>query len=171
MLYANDHGGQFPTATRHANEAYRQLIPDYFPDEREFYAPGSAWHDAAPGRRPDNHIGSPPSYPKSLERGENHWAYVSGLNTDSPSNLPIIADGFVESSPGQYTDKRRRKGGVWKDKAIVVYTSGAARSHYYSAKSGFRILKKDPATGRDVDVFALPTPPPGAAPITLLNPE
>ena len=47
MLHANDHGGQFPTASRHANEAYRQLIPDYLPDEREFYVFGSAWHDAA----------------------------------------------------------------------------------------------------------------------------
>jgi hypothetical protein len=56
----------------------------------------SAWH-AANGMKPLEEIGSPPDYPQALERGENHWAYVTGLRNDSPAHLPIMADGFSET--------------------------------------------------------------------------
>ena len=78
-MYANDHEGKFPTGTTHANEAYRQLFPEYLDVEKAFYVYGSAWHDAAPNHKPDNDIGMPPDFSKALERGENHWAYVFGL--------------------------------------------------------------------------------------------
>jgi hypothetical protein len=172
MLYAADHEGRFPEGLTNANEAYRKLIPDYIQEEKPFYVYPSAWHAAAPGQKPDNEIGLPPKYNQALERGENHWAYVSGLRDTSDSHLPLIADGFVEGDPGTYTDDPAKKGGVWKGKkAIVVLVSGAARMYPLSRKSGFRVLQPDPVTGEPVDLFNLPPSPPGTAEPRILNPE
>jgi hypothetical protein len=114
MLYAQDHEGRFPAVDGSeggASTAYRKLFPDIFQEEGAFYVPGSAWHDEARGKKPDNDIGQKPDFAECLERGENHWAYVSGLTPMSDPGLPLIADGFVEGKPGQYTDDPKRKGG------------------------------------------------------------
>jgi len=172
MAYADDHEGQFPNGITTSNEAFRPLFRQYLNDENLFHVPGSAWHEAAPEINPDNIIGFHPPYEKALEKGENHWAYVSGLGDTSDSHLPLIADGFVKGAPGTYTDDPSKKGGVWKGKkAIVVFVSGAARMYPLSRKSGFRVLRPDPATGEPVDLFKLPPPPPGTAGPRILNPE
>jgi hypothetical protein len=81
-LYAIDHEGRFPVGRDGATHAFRELIAGgYLTDESLFFVPGSAWHDEAPLRRPDNDIGTKPDFAQALERGENHWAYVSGLTT------------------------------------------------------------------------------------------
>ncbi|MFN0128277.1 MAG: hypothetical protein ACKV19_16510 [Verrucomicrobiales bacterium] len=171
MLYAHDHDGRFPEAMTNSNEAYRQLFPDYLQEERPFYVPRSAWHAAARGQKSDNDIGSPPAFEEALEKGENYWAYVSGLGTQSDSQLPVIADGFVEGSPGTYTDDPSQKGGVWKGtKAIVVLVSGATRAEPLSKSTGFRVWRRDPTTGTKVHIFQLPPPPEGAPPRNALNP-
>jgi hypothetical protein len=143
MLYAQDHEGRFPTGTQGATHAFRELFPDgYLADEKLFYVPGSAWHDEARKKRPDNVIGTKPDFAQALERGENHWAYVSGLTTESAPTLPLIADGFVEGEPGRYTDDPAKKGGVWKGmKAVVVYVSGSAKAERLSAKPDFRVMR------------------------------
>lgn len=172
MLYANDHEGRFPECLNNSNEAFRQLFPEYLQEEKPFYVPNSAWHAAAPGQKPDNDIGAPPAFEKTLQPGENHWAYVTGLGTQSDSDLPLIADGFVEGAPGTYTDDASQKGGIWKgSKAIVVLVSGSAKAYPLSPQSGFRVVRADPATGAKVDLFHLPTPPPGSAAPRILNPE
>jgi hypothetical protein len=158
MLYAHDHEGLFPTGDGSAAEAFRKLFPEFLQDEKLFFVPGSAWHDEAPLRKPDGEIGSSPDFARCLERGENHWAYVTGLSESSDPNVPLIADGFVEGKPGQYTDDPKKKGGVWKGtKAVVVYVSGAAKAEPLSIKTGFRVKKPMPTANdvtRKVDIFA-----------------
>lgn len=190
-LYANDHEGHFPTGTATANQAYRQLFPEYLTREDPFYVRGSAWHYAAPDRKPDNEIGPPPDFPEVLKRGENHWAYISGLKTTSDSEYPLLADGFVEGQPGTYTHKRSKKGGRWAGKkAIIIYLDGSSALTSPSRKPGsrseFRILakgprlgetmddyveRKGPMAGESFDVFVFPSPLPGIAGPLILNPE
>lgn len=172
MLYAADHEGRFPEASTSSNQAFRQLFREYLNDEKYFYIPGSAWHSAAPENKPDNIIGFHPPYDKALQPGENHWAYVSGLGDKSHGDIPLIADGFVEESPGTYTDDPSKKGGVWKgSKAIVVFVSGSAKALPLSAKSGFRVLRADPATGIQTDLFRFPAAAPGESGVRVLDPE
>ena len=128
MMYSSDHNGEFPTGDRDANEALRKLIPKYVEDERPFYVAGSAWHNAAPEKKPDNDLGSPPTYAKALETGENHWAYVSGLTDKSPFDVPLLADGFSDEI-GSYTHRPAEPGGVWRGKkAIVTFADGTVKS-------------------------------------------
>jgi prepilin-type N-terminal cleavage/methylation domain-containing protein len=152
MLYANDNDGSFPAADNSSNEGFRLLFPDYVQEEKPFYVPGSAWHDGAKGKKPDGDIGSKPDYAQALERGENHWAYIGGLNSSSSSQLPIIADGFTESV-GQYTDVSNKKGGVWKGtKCIVVYCGGSATTEKLNAKNNFKPMKT--RGGQEVELFS-----------------
>ena len=189
--YANDHEGYFPTGTTTSNQAYRQLFPEYLTQEDPFYVRGSAWHDAAPDRKPDNKIGPPPGFPEALERGENHWAYISGLKTTSDSKYPLLADGFVEGQPGTYTNKRSKKGGRWAGKkAIVIHVDGSAvltspsrkpgsRSEFHILAKGPRlgetmdayIERRGPKAGESYDVFVFPPSLPGIAGPIILNPE
>jgi hypothetical protein len=95
--YAIDYDGQFPRAGDDSNSAYRQLFGSGFDDERLFYVPGSAWHDSLPegAKVPNGEIGTAPDFNKALEEGENHWAYVNGLNNGSRGTLPLIVDGLL----------------------------------------------------------------------------
>jgi len=138
--YAADHGGRYPAAENNSNEAFRQLIPDYLDSEKPFYVAYSAWHQKAKGGKPDNDIGARPDHVQALERGENHWAYVSGLNIPSLQPLPIVADGFSETV-GVYTNVQNHKGGRWKGtRAIVIYTDGQARPEPLDPKT-FKVMK------------------------------
>jgi prepilin-type N-terminal cleavage/methylation domain-containing protein len=75
-------GGSEPMLT--SNDAFRSLVPDYLPTEQVFSVPSSPL-----GGRADNQT-SPEA--RILERGENHWAYIAGLNTSSNSAWPLIVD-------------------------------------------------------------------------------
>jgi hypothetical protein len=153
-LYAEDHEGRFPVDRQSARHAFRDLIGGgYLADENLFYVAGSAWHDEAPQRKPDNDIGAKPDFAQALERGENHWAYVSGLTAENDPKLPLMADGFVEGEPGRYTDDPSKKGGLWKGtKAIIVFVDGSAYAWPISAKDGFRVRKRK-KDGSQVDIF------------------
>ncbi len=157
-LYAQDHEGRFPATESGATEAFRKLFPDYLQEEMPFYVPGSAWHNEAPQRKPDGYIGAKPDFAQCLARGENHWAYVTGLTDSDAPGLPLIADGFVEGRPGQYTNEAGQKGGVWKGtKAVVVHVSGAAKAERLSPWTGFRVMKSivnEDGAERSVDVFS-----------------
>ena len=153
MLYANDHDGRFPTSEVSAAEAFRKLFPDCLMEEEPFYVEGSAWHDEARGQKPDNQIGNKPDYALCLEKGENHWAYVSGLTTSSASNLPLIADGFVDGEVGRYSDDPTKKGGLNRGKyTSIAYVSGSAKREPLSAAPEFRALR--PQFDRKVDMFS-----------------
>ena len=78
---------------------------------------------------------------------------VAGLTTGDDPKLPLMADGFVEGAPGQYTDDPSKKGGLWKGtNAIVVFVDGSAFPWPISAKDGFRVLRRKADKSR-VDVF------------------
>ena len=124
LNYAADHNGEFPTATTNSNEAYRKLIPEYLDNEKPFFVAGCAWHQPISGKVPED-IGEPPDYAKALERGENHWAYVSGLRDDSPAHLPIIADGFSEQIGVYARSRRERKAASGKGRGPSWFISMA----------------------------------------------
>jgi prepilin-type N-terminal cleavage/methylation domain-containing protein len=123
-LYANDNDGRFPSDRNDhneeittANDAFRSLFPTYLTDERLF-----AVATSKAGPLADNRITQPSDI---LARGENHWAYVSGLNSSSNSQWPLIVD-HTDGS-GFYTDKETEFGGTWKGtKGIIVHTDTSA---------------------------------------------
>ncbi len=151
-LFASDNGGNYMQTENSSNEAFKKLIPDYLEDEKPFTVSGSAWHQSAPKGGGDGDIGNKPDYTQALERGENHWAYVAGLNNTSSSNLPIIADGFTEGGVGTYTDVQNKRGGVWKGtKAIVVYLDGSGVPEKPDRKT-FKVMKTK--GGQEVELFS-----------------
>ena len=117
-MYAADHDGAFPGAeASNSNEAFRELFPAYMQAEVNFAVPNSPV-----GKRADNKI-DPPS--RALERGENHWAYVAGLNDTSHPMWPLIVD-HTDGS-GHYTTRENEPGGTWRgSKAIVIRCDGGA---------------------------------------------
>lgn len=153
-LYAQDHDGKFPEGIHNSNEAFRRLFVEYHVNERLFFVPGCAWHDAAPNHRPDGEIGDAPDFARCLQKGENHWAYVSGLNTESSRQAPLIADGFVEGQPGTYASNPKKKGGRWKgEPAIVIFASGAAEHVKLSRWQNYRVLVEKPGSDQKIDLF------------------
>jgi prepilin-type N-terminal cleavage/methylation domain-containing protein len=152
-LYASDNDGAYPKGESSSNDAFRQLfIEGIAQDEKPFKVTGSQWHSAAKTNGPDGDIGSAPNYEQALERGENHWAYTSGLNQTSNGNLPIIMDGFVEGQIGSYTNLKTKKGGVWGgSNAIIVYTNGSAVQEKLD-KREYKVKKK--SSGSEVDLFS-----------------
>ena len=174
-LYAQDHDGKFPEGLTSSNQAFRQLFPDYIEDEKLFFVPASAWHNAAPSRRSDDNIGVKPDYAQCLEKGENHWAYVSGLSTSSPPHTPLIADGFIANQPGTYVGDPRKKGGRWADWSwrahtpIVILAGGVAEFIKINKRTGYRVLWEKPGSGQKVDIFTREGGLPENAQV--LNPE
>jgi prepilin-type N-terminal cleavage/methylation domain-containing protein len=123
-LYAEDHGGVFPVEKNGydepivtANDAFRSLIPIYCDNEAIFAVPNSK-----AGPKTDGKIESPTQI---LARGENHWAFISGLSTTSNSTWPLVVD-HTDGS-GQYATDETALGGVWRGThAIVIRTDGSA---------------------------------------------
>lgn len=95
LTYAADYNGNFPDALLKgdgltANAVFRELVKDgLVQDETIFGCPKS-------GFIPDKEIGSAPDFPKALEPGENHWAYVAGLSNTSPSHFPVVMESAVD---------------------------------------------------------------------------
>jgi prepilin-type N-terminal cleavage/methylation domain-containing protein len=123
-MYSNDSEGSLPGGKNAygepvttSNDAFRSLVPVYLDTESVFFVSGSKAGAAA-----DNRI-SPES--SILERGENHWAYLSGLSGTSNSSYPLIVD-HTDGS-GYYTDKENTLGGLWKGtKAVVIRVDNSA---------------------------------------------
>jgi prepilin-type N-terminal cleavage/methylation domain-containing protein len=132
-LYAVDNSGQFPAYNLKAgipdptsqvadsNTAFAQLIPDYVPGEDIFWLAKSAFCQAFPNG-PDNQVDNPmPDQPvKTLQSGENEWAYVLALNDSSNAAMPLIADGFADKATHKYAADQTKPGGVWQGKAAIV---------------------------------------------------
>ncbi len=124
QVYANDNGGAYPVGKNQydelintSNDAFRSLIPTYLDTESVFAVPGSKAGPIA-----DERISSAAQI---LERGENHWAYMAGLNSTSKSSAPLVVD-HTDGS-GSYTPKENSFGGTWKGtKAIVIHVDSHA---------------------------------------------
>ena len=123
-MYSNDNNGAYPAGKNDydeeittSNDAFRSLIPTYLQNESVFTVATSKT-----GPKADNKIATAANI---LERGENHWAYVSGLSSSSNSMWPLLVD-HTDGS-GFYTDKETEVGGTWKGtKAIVVNADNSA---------------------------------------------
>ncbi len=124
-LYASDHDGDYPRAglpamlgatVNDSNAAFAVLFPTYVQNETLFGNKLSAYQT----RQPDNVID--PGYTgkpvKTLEPGENVYAYVAGLTDRSPENTPLVADGT--DGTGHYTTESKKRGGLWEGKRAIV---------------------------------------------------
>ena len=124
-MYAQDNDGAYPSGRdtqgreiNSSNDAFRELIPAYL-DSETVFAIGSS----PVAKRADNNISAPS---RVLERGENHWAYVAGLNTSSSSMWPLVVD-HTDGS-GRYGDKETEPGGTWKGTHAIVVRNDASAS-------------------------------------------
>lgn len=129
--FALDNGGSFPMGQT-ANLALRELFKSdkYGADEMQFYIEGDAYHNAAPGKKPDGDKGRAPDFEQALQPGENAYAYVSGLTNADEARLPLLANGFTAGSSGIWTNKKGEKGGVFQGKyAVVCRVGGSCAAH------------------------------------------
>ncbi len=125
-LFAGDHEGSFPklanedagglTPVANANQALANLIPQYVPNERIFYVKNSGYTPTFP----DENV----SAANKLAVGENHFAYIPGLNDSLTGAWPLIADGFTGGpsvTAPTYVISKTARGGVWEgNKAVVI---------------------------------------------------
>jgi prepilin-type N-terminal cleavage/methylation domain-containing protein len=124
-LYSNDYDGTYPQKRNSydqeiitSNDAFRSLIPAYLDSEKVFAVTGSKTGASADNKMEDA--------ARILEIGENHWAYISGLNASSNSNWPLIVD-HTDGS-GTYSTRENTLGGTWlATKTVTVFTDGSAR--------------------------------------------
>jgi prepilin-type N-terminal cleavage/methylation domain-containing protein len=117
--YAQDNDGAYPEGKdiTNSNQAFRELFPTYMQVESNFAVASSPV-----GKSADNKI-EPET--RALERGENHWAYVAGLNDTSHALWPLIVD-HTDGS-GYYGKDEKKLGGTWGgSKAVVVRCDGGA---------------------------------------------
>lgn len=130
-LFATDHEGSFPVTTdpedstsgpiTTANQAFRELFPNYLTNEEIFSVKGSAYTKSTPDNRIDqNPTGG--TYTETLKAGENSYAYVTNLTETSNAAFPVVADGFANpvTNPPVYTTVKSDKGGVWAAKRSIV---------------------------------------------------
>ena len=125
-LFADDHDGQYPRAglpamlgaeVKDSNAAFAVLFPTYVQNEVIFANKLSAYQT----RQPDNQISPYDGKPgKTLEPGENVYAYVAGLTDKSDESTPLVVDGT--DGTGHYTTDPKKRGGLWGgNKAIVIH--------------------------------------------------
>lgn len=124
-MYAGDNDGNYPAKQNSygedivtSNDAFRSLIPTYLDVEKIFTVAGSKTGATADENIQDAaHI---------LQPGENNWAFVSGLNSTSKSNWPLIVD--ATDGNGTYSTQEGALGGTWGGtNAVVVYADSSAR--------------------------------------------
>jgi prepilin-type N-terminal cleavage/methylation domain-containing protein len=123
-MYSNDNDGNYPSGTNSygqqivtSNDAFRSLIPTYLDTEKVFPLAGSKIAPSA-----DNDIQDAAHI---LQSGENYWSFISGLNSTSNSNWPLIVDST--DGTGNYSTQEGAVGGMWKGlKAISINTDGSS---------------------------------------------
>ncbi len=164
-LYASDNDGNFPTKQlnadgtpgtadiANANEGFRQLFPNYLNQEKIFYVAKSKWTPKAPD---ENITGT-----NALAAGENHFAYVSGLNDTSTSSWPLLADGFsggtgAVSNP-TYSKDPGVTGGTWKGLKAIVLRVDQSGEIVNLGKEGttyaFQATRSNPSGGGLLNLF------------------
>jgi prepilin-type N-terminal cleavage/methylation domain-containing protein len=127
-LYATDHDGIFPNqdgrvdppvtltvvsaGTSNSNNVFASLIPNYDQQEKIFYVAGSAWSNV----QPDELVNLAAD---RLKAGENHYAYMFGMNDTSNPSYPLVFDAPAAGAKTYPTDPAI-PGGVWKGKRAIV---------------------------------------------------
>jgi prepilin-type N-terminal cleavage/methylation domain-containing protein len=127
----DDPGAATLASGQFSNDALWWLFPNgqepgYIQSEQIFSVNGSAFTKSPPDNRLDPTNGATRQF--TLAAGENSYAYVSGLTDTSNPTFPLLADGFVPSSPGVYDGNKSNPGGVWAaKKAIIAYCDGSGQ--------------------------------------------
>ncbi|MCE9611935.1 MAG: type II secretion system GspH family protein [Chthoniobacter sp.] len=124
-LFAGDNDGNYPTKKnsfgediKSSNDVFRSLVPTYLDNEKVFAVGGSK-----AGPSVDNDISDAAHI---VAPGENHWAFIDGLNQSSNSNWPLLVD--HTDGTGKFTDQENVLGGTWRGtKAVVINTDISAR--------------------------------------------
>ena len=148
-LFAGDHDGHYPgkgfpaemtRAPATSNAAFACLFPTYVTAETIFGNKLSAYQT----RLPDNGIDAPYTGTpiKTLEAGENVYAYVAGLkdgDDTNNANVPIVMDGTDGTL--FYNSTRSMRGGVWEGKgAVVVYLDNSAAFQTLKGRENTRYI-------------------------------
>ena len=140
--FAMDNGGAYPDAENTygeaistSNAAFRDLY-DYIEDESVFAVKGSNW-----GPKADNKTASESDF---VAAGENHFAYIAGLDTLSKGSWPLVVDGT--DGQGTFTTERKQKGGLWAGKrGVLVRCDGSGSVERLGRSKGGdrRFLRRD----------------------------
>ncbi len=146
-LFAGDHDGVYPAKGAPvemtgmpltSNAAFAPLFPTYVASETIFGNSLSAYQTREPDNRIDaRYTGTPV---KTLEPGENVWAYVAGVTEAGSADTPLVMDGTDGSL--YYGDNRALRGGVWEGKkAIVAYLDNHAAVEHLEGRANTRYLR------------------------------
>jgi len=140
--FALDNGGAYPVGENtfgesitSSNAAFRDLY-DYLEDESVFAVKGSNW-----GADADNKMESGSDY---VQAGENHFAYIAGLDTMSRSSWPLVTDGT--DGQGTFVTDRKQRGGLWAGKRGAIVRcdgSGSVVRLSRSKGGGARFIPRD----------------------------
>jgi prepilin-type N-terminal cleavage/methylation domain-containing protein len=136
-----------------SNDAFWWLFPNYLQSEQIFAVTGSAYTPANPDNKLDP---TTTGRVETLKKGENNFAYVTGLTDTSNSTFPVIADGFVTgSTPANpvYTANKAQPGGVWAaKKAVVVLCDSSGQIMRVDATT--KQVQRTNSAGTKVNMFA-----------------
>ena len=156
-IFAGDHDGEYPRAglpvmlgaeVKNSNAAFAVLFPTYLQNETLFGNKQSAYQT----RQPDNLYDAPYTGKpgKTLEPGENVYAYVAGLTDNDPMDTPLVADGT--DGTGHYTTDVKKRGGTWEGKrAIVIHLDNSGSVETLTGPDHARyIQRRDGESHRDL---------------------
>ena len=123
-LFAGDNDGTYPCdgtpellqKPTTSNATFAALFPTYVTSEEIFGDELSAYQT----HKPDNVIDNPyTGHPvKTLEPGENVYAYLMGLTDASDPRFPLVFDGT--DGTGYYTADEKARGGVGGGVEVIV---------------------------------------------------
>lgn len=120
QMYAKDHGYEYPDSQkrefRSANEVFRELFEEgIITDERIFGCATSSFY-------PDNELGQPPTYAKTLVPGECHWMMLKHQGVSSHPKTPIIIENSLTASwpPKWSLETHGIRGRSWPKRKIII---------------------------------------------------
>ena len=132
LFAADNDGGSYPRTglpemmgaeVKDSNVAFAVLFPQYLSSETIFGNPLSAYQTRPPDNEYDHEYTGKPV--KTLEPGENVYAYMAGLTEKFDPRTPLVVDGT--DGTGHYKTDAKQRGGVWSGRsAIVVHVDNSA---------------------------------------------
>ena len=161
VMYSTDNNQNFPyTEEEDSNSAFRMLFEEGIAKKEDpFFNPQSMYCKRV--KKVDNLVGANDGEvdEECLKPGENHWAYVNGLDM-LKEGPPIMADGFTGEDGTSYDDAHPWFG---QKKAIVGYPDGGVKQEKLSKTEPYQVQD-----ARKRNIFGEDLLPSGVA---VLNPS